>query len=182
MANKWYALFSHTGSEIKNIQKILKREPDGIFTSNQDYDGPLDVVYGNRNQIEQHLMNIEPGSVVTLNGYRYLISAKTLDVLRQKDIKIINIHPAPVYLDNYDELRGIDPHLRYYEGYLEGKYTCLGVTLHEVDEGIDTGRVVLGKHEKVAPGMSYRLFNSKLHAMGTLAWIQCLPKLLGLED
>lgn len=182
MAKKWYAIFSHTGCEIKNIQKVLKRQPDGIITSNRHYDGELPAAYGSKEQIEEFMRGVEPGSVITLNGYRYLISAETLKVLEQRNVLLLNIHPAPVYLEGYEDLRGIDPHLRYYEGYQAGKYTCLGVTIHAVDEGIDTGRVVYGKHELIEPGMSYTLFNSKLHAMGTIAWCLCLPQLLGMEE
>lgn len=182
MSNKWYAIFSHTGSEIENIQKELNITPDAILTNNANYCGSLPALYGTKEMIEAFMTNVAPNSVITLNGYRNLISAETIDVLKRKNVKLVNIHPAPIYVPGYEDLRGLDPHGRYYLGYRDGKYNLLGVTLHEVDDGVDTGKVLYGENIAVEPGLSYKTFVRKLHDIGTKAWCYYLPILLEMED
>ena len=179
--NNWYAIFSHTGSEIINIQKMLKIKPTEIWTSNRDYAGNLPAIFGDRYSIESRMLEVATGSVITLNGYRRLISSQTLRILKDKGIKVINIHPAPICLNGYEDLRGIDPHVKYYNGYVAGKYTLLGVTIHEVDDGIDTGKALYMSTKLASTGMDYDMFVNELHNMGTEAWIACLPELLDME-
>lgn len=179
---KWYAMFSQTGRELEAIVKKLGLTPDLVITTNTKYEGPLNALKVLPATAELTLVaTAEPGSLITLHGYRHLIRKKALDIFAKRDIQVVNIHPAPVFMENYADLRGLDPHERYYTGFQTGIYPMLGVTLHEVDAGIDTGKVVYGLCKGASKDLSYEQFCDKLHDMGTIAWMDTLPKLLGME-
>ena len=180
---KWYALFSHTGGEINRVVMRLGIRPDGIVTTNKNYEGFLPAQLRNRQEVEGFLENsVEPHSVVTLHGYRYLLSRETLEVLYLKHITVVNIHPAPIFMRGAEFLKGLDPHERYYKFYKEFSHAMLGVTLHLVDGGVDTGQVIYGVCKIARQGMSYDEFCSELLSMGTEAWLDVLPELLRLEE
>lgn len=174
----WYAVFSHTGSEIYNIQTSLHIRPTEVWTSNPNYQGPLPAIFCAKEQVIERMRRVPMGSVITLNGYRHLIDAQTIDVLKRRHITLVNIHPAPIFLETYADLRGLDPQRRYYEGYISGKYNLLGVTIHEVDAGIDTGRVLYALTQEPEEHLNYDEFTGLLHEMGTQAWIHILPIIL----
>lgn len=178
----WYSLFSHTGGETEAIWKRLVRVPTAqqklnlkrALTTNLKYDGALlGTLKMSGNFIHQWLMtpdNVEPNSIITLNGYMRVLPKDVIDYLHSIGCKIYNIHPAPIQL--YPELKGKDPQERLYEGLRTLKYTCYGCVIHEVDEGVDTGRIV---------HWVYKLFNciptkdelyAELHDMGTQMWFE----------
>ena len=177
MDKKWYALFSHTGAEIKNIVDTTRILPEQIWTDNADYDGALNLPwysraglhYGNAQCINHFLeSDVAPNSVVTLNGYMRIIPAKTIKACHDKDICILNIHPAPIV--QYPELKGKDPQPRLYQGILDGQYRTIGVVIHEVDEGVDTGNVICEYNEYAGNVRSLTDLYQKLHSMGTQMW------------
>ena len=81
--------------------------------------------------------------LVCLAGWKHIISAKFVNKWNTYDLKygkrcLINIHPS--ILPNY---RGLNTHKRVLEDYNKGLNVTHGCTVHYVDEGIDTGEIIL---------------------------------------
>lgn len=179
MVNKWYSLFSHTGSETEalHFSEEVPLQLEAAITDNWDYSGNLDGMVtrlyrlASRKDInwllkQPHL--IEDSSLITLNGYMGIVPADVLQNLRERGCKVYNIHPAPIQL--YPELRGKDPQERMYEGIQKREYTYIGVVIHEVDAGVDTGKIVHWVLQLADPGMTKDELYARLHEMGTQAW------------
>lgn len=179
MVNKWYSLFSHTGSETEalHLSEEVPLRLEAAITDNWDYNGNLDGVVtrlyrlASREDInwllkQPHL--VEDSSLITLNGYMGIIPADVLQNLRERGCKVYNIHPAPI--QHYPELRGKDPQERMYEGIQAGKYEYIGVVIHEVDAGVDTGKIVHWVLQLADPYMTKDELYERLHELGTQAW------------
>ena len=179
MVDKWYGLFSHTGKELEAL--VLSPDVDlrlsGAITSNVDYDGNLPILgvrlYKLASRADVNWMLTQPhiiqdNSLITLNGYMGILPADVLQDLHSRGCKIYNIHPAPIQL--YPDLRGKDPQERMYEGIQEHKYGFIGVVIHEVDAGVDTGKLVHWVLEIADPSMTKNELYQRLHVMGTQAW------------
>ena len=173
---KWYSLFSHTGSETAALQKLLKGEVEleVAITNNSKYEGPLPYIkLISAKYINEWLMepgNIEPGSIVTLNGYMRIIPEEVINYLHSINCRLLNIHPAPIQL--YPDLRGMDPQERLYEGIQSGKYHYIGVVIHNVDAGVDTGSIVNWSTEFADPNMTKDELYQRLHDIGTKLWLE----------
>lgn len=171
---KWYSLFSHTGKETEAVQGLLedKLHLETAITNNMAYDGPLPCVkLSTGKAINEWLMtpgNVESNSIVTLNGYMRIVPEDVLGYLKSIKCKVYNIHPAPIQL--YPELRGKDPQERMYEGTQKREYNYTGVVIHEVDEGVDTGKIVHWVLQLADPSMTKDELYERLHELGTQAW------------
>ena len=173
---KWYSLFSHTGRETAHIWFNHPDciQPELAITNNEHYAGPIPcMMCAKADVINEWLVTpglISPKSIITLNGYMRILPKYVLDYLAEIDCKVYNIHPAPIHM--YPDLKGKDPQLRLYEGLKSGKYKFIGAVIHEVDAGVDTGKIVYSMHwmpsarerESVAS-----LFDT-LHNAGTHMW------------
>lgn len=173
---KWYSLFSHTGKETESIWRLFDGQLhlEAAITNNIKYNGPLPYVkLISGKYINEWLMepgNVEPGSIITLNGYMRIVPAEVLDYLASINCKVYNIHPAPIWL--YPELKGKDPQERLWEGLQSGKYIYIGAVIHEVDPGVDTGKMVHW-HMELPVGIYNKddLYN-RLHLIGTAMWVE----------
>ena len=70
----------------------------------------------------------------------------------------------------YPELRGKDPQERMYEGIQKREYNYIGVVIHEVDECVDTGKIVHWVLQMADHGMTKDELYERLHELGTQAW------------
>ena len=123
------------GSDGKNIETISKNRIDEILSkADMDMQIPKEIEMKrassvNSSECREILRDISP-DVVVLNGTR-IVSAKTLSCI---DAPFINIHA------------GITPKYRgVHGGYwalVDRDYENCGVTIHLVDEGIDTGDII----------------------------------------
>lgn len=180
MVNKWCGLFSHTGKELEKLAGMdhdwdLRLET--AITNNMAYSGKLysqGVKFYQADSIRtvNHLLT-QPGivadnSLVTLNGYMGILPAEVLQNLRARGCRVYNIHPAPIQM--YPELKGKDPQERMYEGIQKREYAFIGVVIHEVDEGVDTGKIVHWILELADHGMTKDELYERLHELGTRAW------------
>lgn len=173
---KWYSLFSHTGKETENLWRQLYRQLhlETAITNNNDYNGPLPCIKltspGLINEWLTEPGNVEPGSIITLNGYMRIIPEEVINYLHSIGCRLLNIHPAPIQL--YPDLRGMDPQERLYEGIQSGKYHYIGVVIHDVDAGVDTGSIVSWSTEFADPNMSKDELYQRLHDIGTKLWLE----------
>ena len=179
MVTKWYSLFSHTGNETWTLacSEDVNLKRGAVITNNTRYDGPL-MYSGHKiyrvdsfaavNKLLCRSDVVEDNSLITLNGYMGIVPADVLRNLKERGCKIYNIHPAPIQF--YPELRGKDPQERMYEGVQNRKYNYIGVVIHEVDEGVDTGKIVHWVLQMVDRGMTKDELYERLHELGTQAW------------
>ena len=87
----------------------------------------------------------EETDMIVLAGYMSVLDARLIDAYRDR---IINIHPSliPKYCG-----KGFYGH-HVHEAVLAGGETESGATVHFVDEGVDTGKIVLQRTVPVEPG------------------------------
>ena len=180
MVSEWYGLFSHTGKELETL---ASKDHDWdvrlgtVITDNMNYKGNLSTkgvtLYklASRTDINWLLKQtqiVEDNSLITLHGYMGVLPADVLRSLRIRGCKVYNIHPAPIQL--YPELKGKDPQQRLYAGVQRREYSYIGVVIHEVDAGIDTGRIVHWVLQFADHGMTEDELYERLHELGTQAW------------
>ncbi len=91
--------------------------------------------------------------LVVLAGYMALL---TPGFLARFPGAVVNVHPA---------LLPAFPGLRAVEQALEHGVRVVGVTVHFVDEGVDTGPIILQRAIDVAPGEAPEQVLSRLHAV-----------------
>ena len=136
---KWLALFSQTGSELKNIIKQTGRRPDMVLMNRvgpSEIDGMCPMTY----------IPTKPGSfvynyyfrkydIITLHGFLRVIPADACDYL------IYNGHPAAIHL--YPELKGKD---KQDDAFIhKDKYPRMGVVIHRVTPELDAGEIVMSR-------------------------------------
>ena len=179
MVTKWYSLFSHTGNETWTLARSedVCLSLEAAITNNARYDGLL-MYSGHRlhkadsfaavNKLLCSSDVVEDGSLITLNGYMGIVPADVLRNLKERGCKIYNIHPAPIQM--YPELRGKDPQERMYEGIQKREYNYIGVVIHEVDAGVDTGKIVHWVLQIADHTMTKDELYERLHELGTQAW------------
>ena len=180
MVSEWCGLFSHTGKELEKLAGMdheFDVRLEIALTNNKNYAGTLPskgvrTYYAARfADINKALMNpqvVKDNSLVTLNGYMGILPADVLRNLKLRGCKVYNIHPAPIQM--YPELRGKDPQERMYEGIQKREYNFIGVVIHEVDEGVDTGKIVHWVLQMADHGMTKDELYERLHELGTQAW------------
>jgi phosphoribosylglycinamide formyltransferase-1 len=91
--------------------------------------------------------------LVVLAGYMQLVSSNFVNRFRNR---ILNIHPA--LLPSFPGLDAIGQ-------ALEHGVRVTGVTVHFVDEGTDTGPVILQRAVEIPPGVDRRQLEEAIHAV-----------------
>lgn len=102
--------------------------------------------------IASHLRDVGTDLVV-LAGYMAILSEEFIAAFFGR---IINVHPS--LLPKYPGLRAI-------EQAIEAGETQTGVTVHYVDEGVDTGDVIAQEMVGIAPGESAEALAERIHAI-----------------
>lgn len=89
-------------------------------------------------------LNEAETDLVVLAGYLSILSS---EVIKAYEGRIINIHPSLLPKFGGKDCYGIKVH----EKVIEAKETESGPTVHFVDEGIDTGKIILQRKVEVKP-------------------------------
>lgn len=179
MNKKWVALFSHSGTEIADIIKTFK-SPDWIFTNQRDVNKinkelhDKHVVKCVHSVIMQAIKEIsaslpEEKIIVTLHGYMRIIPKEIIDL---PNVEIYNVHPGDI--TTYPELRGADPQKKA----LELKLPSTGVVIHIVDEGVDTGPVLLQSNIMIDSGSTVESLTDELRNESIALWQIFLTEVL----
>lgn len=116
-------------------------------------------------KIIMRLLDYNPDWVV-LAGYMKLLSPKFLCVFKDK---VVNIHPSLLPL-----FPGRDG---YGEAY-RAKVHESGCTVHFVDEGMDTGKIIAQRTFPLIPGESFEEFKARGLAIENQFYPEVLEKLL----
>lgn len=153
---KWVALFSQTGSELRQIIELTNIYPDLILTNNKALD------YKSHEEIEALLMKMKP-ALITLHGYLRILSPEVCARHR-----IINGHPAPIHL--FPGLKGKDPQVRAFNNY-----EVIGAVLHEVIPEVDEGEIIAYTQSSSLPNTLDELY-TQLKNMSVMMWCNFLSK------
>lgn len=127
-----------------------------IIVNNKNYVSSLSTA------LKQYQINT--GIIIT---FSYVIPAS---IFKSTLLGFYNIHPGP--LPSY---RGGDPVFQQ----IVQREKLVGVTMHQVDEGIDTGPVVMQEMVRLNASDTYGMVTSKL-ALVSVNLVRTLIKLLGL--
>lgn len=159
---KWVALYSQTGSELRDICANLNRRPDIILCNNRE-----SASYQSHEDIESHLLSLEP-SLVTLHGYLRILSSEVCS-----RHSIINGHPGPIH--RYSELKGKDPQIRWFMN--QSNYSVMGAVIHEVIPEVDEGEIISYMESTSFPENLNDTI-SQLKTMSVMMWCNLLKELL----
>ncbi|MBL4695070.1 phosphoribosylglycinamide formyltransferase [Candidatus Gracilibacteria bacterium] len=118
---------------------ISNKENCGAMQKAKDFG--TQAIHIPQDDYEQNLLNklqeINPDLIVMI-GYMKILSPEITKAFHKK---IINVHPALIPKYSGKNFYGKSVH----EAVLEAKETESGMTIHYVDEGVDTGEIILQK-------------------------------------
>lgn len=112
--------------------------------------------FKNKDEYENKIIEIlkdEDIDLIVLGGYMKIISPV---LLREYEGKIINIHPS--YLPNYQGKDAIE------RCFLD-KNKETGVTIHYVDQGVDTGKIIYQEKIEIERLESLESLEKKIHQL-----------------
>ncbi|MGL5377277.1 MAG: phosphoribosylglycinamide formyltransferase [Cetobacterium sp.] len=124
--------------------------------------------YGSKMEFEEKIIEIlkkEEIEYIALAGYMRIISPVLLEEYFNK---IINIHPA--YLPEFPGKDGIGD-------AFEAGVTKTGVTIHYVDSGVDTGKIIYQERIKVDINSTLEELRKKVHEVEHKIYPMVLTKL-----
>lgn len=172
---KWFAFFSHTGTEIVNLYKRIGLAPDCITTNlapddpainKEIYDLPSRVQYMCKSPVVADYNNLlsecENGCICTLHGWMRIVPKSIC-----KEYEMYNLHPG--LITKYPELKGKDPQDRVGEDHDE-----IGVVIHKVIPEIDSGEILV-EITQINPCSD---INETLSVMALEAWITLFERKL----
>lgn len=122
-----------------------------------------------KEESEKEIINIlekENIDIVALAGFMRLINPLLIDKYRKR---IVNIHPA--LLPKYPGTHGIE------ESFNSGDNE-LGITIHYVDEGMDTGPVIMQKSFLRNGDEPIEEIEKKIHSIEHIYYPEVIEKLL----
>lgn len=112
--------------------------------------------YKNKAEYEEDILKILKAKhvdLIVLSGYMRFIGHTLLSAYPNR---IINLHPA--YLPEFPGAHSIQ------DAY-EARVNQTGVTVHFVDEGVDTGPIIRQERVKIDPSWDLETLESHVHAM-----------------
>ncbi len=115
-------------------------------------------------EIRRHL-EAKGVELIVLAGYMRFIGE---ELLSHYPRRIINIHPA--YLPNFPGAHGI------LDAY-EAKASFTGVSVHYVDEGIDTGEIILQEKLPIDPAWTLAQLEERVHALEYVIYPKALQQI-----
>lgn len=146
--------------KAKVIEKGLKRNIETLVLSPKDFESKA--------QYEQTILKrLKEKEVewIILAGYMRIVASVLLDAYENR---IINIHPS--LLPDY---RGLDAIGQAYNAHAPR----MGVTIHYVDSGLDTGNIIAQEGFDVDPSWSKDECERRIHAIEHVLYTNTLKKL-----
>ncbi|MGX7245748.1 phosphoribosylglycinamide formyltransferase [Enterococcus quebecensis] len=117
-----------------------------------------------------HLLEEEQVDLVVLAGYMRIIGPTLLEVFSGR---IINIHPA--LLPNFPGLNGI-------KDAFEGNVSETGVTIHYVDDGVDTGPIIAQERVAIESNDTLDSLEEKIHDLEHKLYPNVLANLIKTQQ
>lgn len=128
--------------------------------------------YDNKATFEREILKVLQSYGVTfivLAGYMRLVGPTILEPFDQK---IVNIHPS--LLPSFPGLKAI-------EQALHAGVKVTGVTIHYVDQGMDTGPIIAQEAVAISKEDTVHTLTEKIHAVEHSLYCETLAKLLNKE-
>lgn len=169
----WIALYSHTGTEIKNISKHLHTEPDLIITNNENSNlGYKQLKHSSKKptvkEYKDLFNHVGDNPIITLHGWMRIIPEKVCEMY-----DIYNLHPG--LITQYPELKGKDPQEKIFKMLNVPAY--VGCVIHRAVAEVDSGEIIMSR--KVFNAYpSVNLLTESLHTMARDMWIDFFEKKL----
>lgn len=143
------------------IERAKKENiPQFVFTA-KDYNSKAEYEKEILNKLREYDIDL-----IVLAGYMRLIGST---LLREFEGKIINIHPS---------LLPAFPGKDAIGQALNAKVKVSGVTVHFVDEGMDTGPIIAQKEIEISDDESLESLQTKIHAIEHELYPAVLQKVL----
>ena len=168
-----------------NLQALLKATdnplyPAKIVAVGSDNDAP-GLTYAELHEVDTFV--VEPGrfesreawaqtlldsvqhhqpDLVVLAGFMRILPANFVNALKGK---LINTHPS---------LLPLFPGAHAVRDALEAKATVTGVTIHKVDEGVDTGEIIVQQSVPVEPNDTAASLHEKIKVIERELLVQCV--------
>ncbi|MDA9471032.1 phosphoribosylglycinamide formyltransferase [Enterococcus sp. 5H] len=117
-----------------------------------------------------HLMEEEQIDLVVLAGYMRIVGPTLLEMFSGK---MINIHPS--LLPNFPGLHGI-------ADAFAAKVAETGVTIHYIDDGIDTGPIIAQTKVKIEDYDTLESLEAKIHKIEHKLYPETLAKLIKTQQ
>lgn len=127
----------------KIVQVISSKE--NAFALKRASDAGIKGIVGKEDEAILSALKAEGTDLIVLAGYMKILSPQ---IIQTYEGRIINIHPSliPKYCGKgfYGK--------RVHQAVLDGKESVSGATVHYVDEGVDTGKIILQEEVPVKTG------------------------------
>ena len=129
------------------LERAAKHQIEGICISPKDYEDREAFHMALLQALEERNIDliVLAGYLVVLAGFMSILSER---FVRQYPERIINVHPSLIPSFCGTGYYGLKVH----EGVLKRGVKVTGATVHFVDEGTDTGPIILQKAVTVEPG------------------------------
>ncbi len=172
-------LSSGEGTNAENIINFAKEETnnfcvDCVLTDNQNagvihrcdaYKVPIHIVPRQEKKLHEktivQILKHYPVNILCLAGFTRILSKWFLEQLDN----VLNIHPS--FLPEF-------PGLKAFERAFESKQSYSGITVHYVDEGIDTGKIIVQEKFYRTPEDTFESFKEKGKALEKKLYPQAL--------
>ncbi len=154
------------------IDIVISNKADAYILERTKQHGLRVVFIDSRNksreQFDQEVLNELKKyhiDLVLLIGYMRILSPTFVQTYRNK---ILNVHPSllPAFAGGMD--------MNVHEEVLKSGVTETGCTIHLVDDGVDTGKILLQKKCTVEPGDTAESLKDKVQQLEGEAWIEIL--------
>lgn len=174
MTKKWICFFSQTGTEINNIRKKLKKDPDLIITNKPNLIGINKdllkdclnkiIFLPNKPTLNQYkkILSYYKNCIITLHGYLRIIPDEICN-----NYEIYNLHPG--LITKYPQLKGYNPQEKAFNMKLESS----GAVIHKVTPDLDSGEI-LDSIEINIKNFSLDKIYENLHHISTDLWVKFL--------
>ncbi|EPY51141.1 phosphoribosylglycinamide formyltransferase [Schizosaccharomyces cryophilus OY26] len=160
---KGEAIVTHVLSNRKNAYGLERASKAGIPTSVHPL-LPYKKEYGNEvgrkkydTDLSEKIIALKP-SLVVCAGWMHILSPEVLAPLENRNIGIINLHPALPGAFN-----GIHAIERAFEAAQQGKITKTGAMVHWVITEVDGGKPILVQEVSIEPQDTVETLENKIH-------------------
>lgn len=133
----------------------------------------IDPTGKTREQFDEEMVKIlelKKVDLVVLVGFMRILSASFIQKFKNK---IINVHPA--LLPKYGGKNFMDANV--HEAVLRNKEKETGMTIHFVDEGVDTGKIILQKTVPVSKGDTPETLKEKIQSLEKMWYPEVIRQL-----
>ncbi len=165
ISNAKIALVLSNKKDVYALERARNHNIPAKTLSNNEFDSVDDYCNALINMLESSAIDL-----IVLAGYLAIVPETIIDKYRNR---IINIHPSLIPSFSGKGYYGLKVH----EGVLDRGCKVTGATVHFVDEGTDTGPIILQKTVKVRENDSAQALQKRV--MEEAEWV-ILPEAINL--